>query len=124
MKDANLKGNAMNAIRSMTAVAAAVAGFAIANACAAHVPDHVADPNAPAVADGYAEGEVRRVDKDAGKVTLKHGPIANLDMPAMSMVFRAKDPTLLDKLKEGDKVRFKAEKIQGALTVTEIQPAK
>jgi len=80
---------------------------------------------APAkVADAaFSEAEVRKVDKDAGKITLKHGPIANLDMPAMSMVFRARDPAMLDKVKAGDKVRFKAEKIQGAYTVTEIAPA-
>ena len=67
---------------------------------------------------------MRRIDKEAGKITLKHGPIANLDMTAMSMVFRAKDPAMLDQVKVGDKVRFRADKIQGALTITEIQPAK
>ena len=72
----------------------------------------------------YSEGEVRKVDKEAGKITLKHGPIANLDMPAMSMVFRAKDPAMLDKVKTGDKIRFKADKIQGAITLTEIEPVK
>ena len=76
-------------------------------------------------ADGaYTEGEVRKVDKDASKITLKHGPIANLGMPAMSMVFRAADPAMLDKVKEGDKVRFKAEKVAGALTITQIEPSK
>ena len=72
----------------------------------------------------YAEAEVRKVDKEAGKITLKHGPIPSLDMPAMSMVFRAKDAAMLDTVKAGDKIRFKAEKIQGAYTVTEIQPGK
>ena len=72
----------------------------------------------------YAEAEVRKVDKDAGKITLKHGPIPNLDMPAMSMVFRAKDPAMLDAVKAGDKIRFKADKVQGAYTLTEIQPIK
>ena len=70
------------------------------------------------------EGEVRRIDKDAGKITLKHGPIQNLDMPAMSMVFLARDPAMLDAVKVGDKVRFKADKIQGAYTIIELQPAK
>lgn len=68
----------------------------------------------------YAEAEVRKVDKDSGKVTLKHGPIANLEMPPMTMVFRVKEPKMLDTLKAGDKVRFKAEKVQGNYTVTEI----
>ncbi len=73
---------------------------------------------------GYTEGEVRKIDKEAGKITLKHGPIANLEMPAMSMVFRAKDPRILDQVKVGEKLRFKAEKIGGAITVTEIELAK
>src|SRR5262249_13317507 len=81
-------------------------------------------PAAGKAGGSYTEGEVRKVDKDAGKITLKHGPIANLGMPAMSMVFRVKDPAMLDEVKAGDKVRFTAEKIQGAITVTEIQPAK
>ena len=66
------------------------------------------------------EGEVRKVDKDAGKITLKHGPIQNLEMPAMTMVFRVKDASMLDKVKAGDKVRFSADRIGGALTITQI----
>jgi Cu/Ag efflux protein CusF len=72
----------------------------------------------------YADAEVRKVDKEAGKITLKHGPIPSLDMPAMSMVFRAKDPAMLDQLNAGDRIRFKAEKVQGAYTVTEIERGK
>ena len=75
-------------------------------------------------ADPYVEGEVRKVDKDAGKVTIKHGPLTTLGMPAMTMVFRAKDPAMLDKVKAGDSIRFKAEKIEGNFTVTEYQPVK
>lgn len=70
------------------------------------------------------EAEVRRVDKEAGRITLKHGPIENLEMPAMTMVFRVKDDTLLDQVKAGDKVRFAAEKIMGAYVVTQIEVAK
>jgi Cu(I)/Ag(I) efflux system protein CusF len=73
---------------------------------------------------GFADGEVRKIDKDAGKVTLKHGPLQALDMPPMTMVFRVKEASMLDSLKVGDKVRFKADKVQGAYTVTEIEPAK
>ena len=78
------------------------------------------------VADGPADmtdGEVRKVDREAGKLTLKHGPIRNLDMPPMTMVFTVKDKALLDKLKAGDKVRFKAVDVAGKITVTDIQPA-
>ena len=71
-----------------------------------------------------ADGEVRKVDKEQGKVTLKHGPLKNLDMPAMTMVFRISDPKMLDGIKEGDKVKFAADKVNGALTVTAIEAAK
>ena len=79
---------------------------------------------ARAAASAHVEGEVRKVDKAAGKLTLKHGPIANLEMPPMTMVFRVKDPAMLEKVKEGDAVRFKADKVDGNFTVTEIQAAK
>jgi Cu(I)/Ag(I) efflux system periplasmic protein CusF len=71
-----------------------------------------------------AEGVVRKVDKDAGKLTIKHGPLPNLDMPAMTMVFRAKDPAMLDQVKKGDKVRFEAQDIGGQLTVVRIKAAQ
>ena len=70
------------------------------------------------------EGEVRKVDREAKRITLRHGEIRNLEMPAMTMVFQVTDAALLDQLKPGDKVRFKAEKIGGELTVTAIKPAK
>lgn len=69
-------------------------------------------------------GEVRKVDKEAGKLTLKHGPIPNLDMPDMTMVFRVKDAAMLDQVKAGDKVRFAADKVGGQFTVVRIEPAK
>jgi Cu(I)/Ag(I) efflux system periplasmic protein CusF len=67
------------------------------------------------------EAEVRKVDKDAKKVTLKHGPIKNLDMPPMTMVFQVKDAALLDKMAAGDKIKFSAEQQQGAYVVTDVQ---
>jgi Cu/Ag efflux protein CusF len=71
-----------------------------------------------------SDGQVRKVDKDQGKVTLRHGPLENLGMPAMTMVFQVADPKLLDGLKEGDRVRFTAEKVNGAFTVTALQAAR
>lgn len=71
-----------------------------------------------------SDGEIRKVDKDAKKLTIKHGPLQNLDMPAMTMVFHVKDPALLGRVKPGDKVKFEAQKIDGAFTVTRIEPAK
>ena len=73
---------------------------------------------------GLSEGEVRKVDKSAKKITIKHGPLANLDMPPMTMVFQVKDPAMLEQVKPGDKVKFQAEKVGAAYTVTRIEPAK
>jgi Cu(I)/Ag(I) efflux system protein CusF len=76
-----------------------------------------------ALAVEMSEAEVRKIDLGAGKITLKHGEIKNLDMPPMSMVFQVKDPSLLTKVKTGDKVRFTAEKINGAYTVLTLELA-
>ncbi|HSW08011.1 copper-binding protein [Aquabacterium sp.] len=70
------------------------------------------------------DGEVRKVDKEQAKVTLRHGPLQKLDMPAMTMVFKVADPKMLDALKVGDKVKFAAEKVDGAFVVTAIQSTK
>jgi Cu/Ag efflux protein CusF len=71
-----------------------------------------------------SDGEVRRVDKQAKKLTIRHGPIANLDMPPMTMVFQVQDAAVLDSVKPGDKIKFSAEKVEGAYTVTRVEPAK
>lgn len=76
---------------------------------------------AQAASADMAEGEVRKIDKDASKVTLKHGEIKSLDMPGMTMVFVVKDKAMLDSVKAGDKVRFKAVNDAGKFTVTELQ---
>lgn len=78
---------------------------------------------AQANTEALSEGEVRKVDKAQGKVTLRHGPIANLDMPPMTMVFQAKDPAVLDQLRVGEKVRFRAEKEGSTYVVTRVEKA-
>lgn len=78
---------------------------------------------APASAE-MTDGEVRKVDMDTKKITLKHGEIKNLQMPGMTMVFQVKEPAMLDQVKNGDKVRFSAEKVGGAFVVTNIEAAK
>ncbi len=70
------------------------------------------------------DGEIRKVDKEAGKVTIKHGDIKNLDMPGMTMVFTAKEKSLLDKVQAGDKVKFVVVNEGGKLVVTEILTVK
>ena len=78
----------------------------------------------PAVqASAMSEGVVRKIDAANGKITLKHGPIVNLDMPGMTMVFRVQPPELLNTVKVGDTVKFHAESISGTYTVTAIQAA-
>jgi Cu/Ag efflux protein CusF len=71
-------------------------------------------------------GEVKKIDEAAGKITLKHGPIKNLEMEedSMTMVFRVQDPAMLKSLKAGDKVKFDAGRVNGQITVTAIQKAK
>jgi Cu/Ag efflux protein CusF len=101
-----------------TIVLTLVALFGMAGAGSA-----ATDTIAQAATAPMADGEVRKVDKDAKKLTIKHGPIGSLDMPAMTMVFAVKDPAMLDAVKTGDKVKFEVEKAGGAFTVTRIVPA-
>lgn len=70
------------------------------------------------------DGTVEKIDKSASKVTLKHGPIKNLDMDGMTMVFRVQEPKMLDSLKVGQKIKFEADRVNGQITVTKIQGAK
>ena len=79
---------------------------------------------ASAAQGAMADGQIRRVDKDAKKITIKHGPLAELDMPAMTMVFQVEDSAMLEAVKVGDKVKFRAEKIGGGYRVTKLEPAK
>ena len=75
----------------------------------------------PASADsGLVQAEVVKVDKPAGKMTLKHGPIKSLDMDAMTMVFRVADPAMLDRIKAGDKIEFAADRVNGAITIVRL----
>ena len=106
----------------MKKLAACVALAALAAASAA-AQTHHAPPAVVAQAPSatLADGEVRKIDKDAGKITLKHGPIPSLDMPEMTMVFRVKDPAMLDQVNVGDKVRFAADKVGGQYTVLSIE---
>ena len=69
----------------------------------------------------FAQGEVRKVDKENNKVTLKHGDIPSLDMPPMSMVFIARDPALITRVKPGDKLRFRAASENGTLYLIEVK---
>lgn len=75
-------------------------------------------------AASMTDGEVRKIDKDTNKITIKHGEIKHLEMPGMTMVFNAKDKALLDKVQVGDKVSFMVVSEGGKMVVTAIEPAK
>lgn len=107
-------------------IASAAQAQAEPAASADHSAHHGMAP-APATSPASApttQGEVRKVDKAQGKLTLRHGPITHLDMPGMTMVFRVIDAKMLEEIKEGDMVRFAAERVNGAITVTAIEAVK
>ena len=107
-------------MKSLLIVAAMLAGAVHAqSATGAAVTNQIATASGE-----MTEAEVRKVDKENQKITLRHGEIKNLDMPAMTMVFRVSDTAMLDKVQAGDKVRFTAAKDGGKLTVTAIELAK
>lgn len=108
----------MKSTLSLLALLAACAAPALAQ-------DQGAAPAGPSAAVAeMASGEVRKVDREAGKLTIKHGPLANLNMPPMSMAFRVKDPAWLDQVKVGDTIRFVAERIEGAFVVTRLEAVR
>ena len=120
-----MKSNSVKALLILTAVlVSAPAVYASSHGSAPMIKDDAKKEMPAATSNDMAEGEIRKVDTDAKKITIKHGDIKNLDMPGMTMVFQVKDPALLEKVKAGDKVLFKAEKAGGAIVVTDIQPAK
>ena len=109
------------------AAAALIAGPASSQTKASDHASHHASHHAasPASADANqahsADGEVRRIDREAGRVTLRHGDIKTLDMPPMTMVFTVRDKALLEGFKTGDKVKFKVVNEAGKLVITEMQ---
>lgn len=107
-----------------TALLAAALGTLPAHAASDHA-GHGMAPHAMAPAEAtMVDAQIKKVDKAAGKVTLAHGPLTNLNMPAMTMVFRVKEANWLDAMKTGDKIRFVADNIDGAVTVVRFEPMK
>jgi Cu/Ag efflux protein CusF len=106
-------------IRSLSAALLLVFSTSVLADDAHHKPTNVAQTSA-----ALSEGEVRKIDQEAKKLTIRHGPLANLDMPPMTMVFQVQDPAMLEQVKVGDRIRFQADKVGGAYTVTRIEPAK
>ena len=88
----------------------------------AHTSAPVSSQLAAADVQELSEGEVTRWDARTQKVTLRHGELKNLNMPPMTMVFTLKDTSQATPIKVGDKVRFRAEQVNGAFVVTQIEP--
>lgn len=113
----------------MKALYSAMLVFALSLPFASHASNEQATTGtkAPAgvvPAESLTEGEIKRINKETGKLTIKHGPIVNLDMPAMTMVFQAADPAMLDQVQAGDQVRFAVEKVDGKYTVMRLESAR
>ncbi|MDY7804295.1 copper-binding protein [Burkholderia stagnalis] len=102
-------------------LAAIAAGCALVLSTLPAVSHAAGDTDATDVRNGMSHGEIRKVDAAAGKLTIKHGPLENLGMDAMTMVFKVKDPAMLSQVKVGDTIDFVAEDVNGALTVTKLQ---
>ena len=89
-----------------------------------HSHDHGAAPQATQASAALTDGEVKKVDKASGRITIKHGPLSRLQMGAMTMAFKVTDARMLDEVKAGDKIRFDADNVKGALTVTKLEVVK
>lgn len=110
----------------LSLMAAGVLSFGLSHAAMAQekMSTTTIPQTAQSASTDMTDGEIRKVDVENKKITIKHGEIKNLDMPGMTMVFRVKDPAMLAKVQAGDKVRFNAEKLDGAIVVTDIQTTK
>ncbi|MFZ6644782.1 copper-binding protein [Undibacterium sp. TJN25] len=116
-----MKENTMNIFKTLMLASLLVTATHVASAAESASQEPVV---AKAASRGLTEGEVRKIDAGAGKITLKHGDIADMDMPGMTMVFRVKSPAMLDKLKVGDKIAFRVEKADAGMVVTELELLK
>ncbi|MCS0710127.1 copper-binding protein [Massilia aurea] len=103
-------------------IAAATFALITVNSAMAQSHDHGnhAETAVAGQETAMSDGEIKKVDKDTGRLTIKHGPLENLGMPGMTMVFGVKDVSALDVLKAGDKIKFVAEKLEGRYVVTQL----
>lgn len=111
----------VNGALTVTALQGATVAVAATTAAHAGMDETMPAADTKAPVQPQSDGEIKKVDKEAGKITVKHGPLVNLDMPAMTMVFQVRDPAMLEQVKAGDKVKLTVEKINGAFTITALQ---
>ncbi|MCA1247306.1 copper-binding protein [Massilia sp. MS-15] len=114
----------MNAILKLSLAILMSAASPAAFAQDSHAGHGAAAGHEMAAAAELTDGEVRKIDKDAGKITLRHGEIKNLNMAAMTMVLRVKDAAMLDQVQVGDRIRFAADRVDGAVTIVQLQKAQ
>ena len=116
------RGGPAGPVRMAAASIALGAALALAAGASLAPAPALAQAGAAADASAMASGEVRRVDREAAKLTIRHGEIPHLEMPPMTMVFRVRDAALLEGLKEGDRIRFRAEKDGRQYVVVALKP--
>lgn len=114
----------MKALITATLITFAALGAASVQAAGDHAAHAMAAQANPSAAMPMVDGQVKKVDKAAGKVTLAHGPLTNLNMPAMTMAFKLADAAWLERMKTGDKIRFMADSVNGAITVVHFEAAR
>jgi len=114
----------MNTIKHILAISALAMGIAMPVSSFAQATMDRGKMDMSQPSDAMTDGEVKKIDPDNGKVTLKHGDIKNLDMPGMTMVFTVRDKSQLANLKPGDKVKFMVVQEGGKMIVTDIQPVR
>ena len=114
----------MNTIKHILAISALAMGIAMPVSSFAQATMDHGKMDMSQASDSMTDGEVKKIDPDNGKVTLKHGDIKNLDMPGMTMVFTVRDKSQLANLKPGDKVKFMVVQEGGKMIVTDIQPVR
>lgn len=114
----------MKALITATLIAFAALGTATVQAAGEHTGHAMAAAAGKPAAMPMVDGQVKKVDKAAGKVTLAHGPLTNLNMPAMTMAFKLADAAWLERMKTGDKIRFMADSVNGAITVVHFEAAR
>lgn len=114
-----------NVIKTLLSLALACTLMPLALAAAPEPVSDTAKAGAVVPAEPVlTEGVVKKVDKDTGKITIAHGAIKNLGMGPMTMMFRVKDPAMLDQVQTGQKIRFQVDIIKGAYTVLQLEPVK
>ena len=116
----------MNRFSIFCASAALTLAAGFANAQSHEHTQHSAATSAPSATSDVplTSGVVKKIDKDAGKLTIQHGPVLNLNMPAMTMAFKAKDAAMIDQVKPGDPINFVLERVNGTFTVTRLELTK